>query len=105
MSFLNFADLEKKSIEREKRKKKLKRALVEEGIIAPGEYKIESNVPIYRKYGQMAKTRYIIKNMKSGDSLLVLTKNLARAFQISAPEQGRFATYKKEGEGYRVWLF
>ena len=102
MSFLNFADLEKKSIEREKRKKKLKRALVEEGIIAPGEYKIESNVPIY---GQMTKTRYIIKNMKSGDSLLVLTKNLARAFQISAPEQGRFATYKKEGEGYRVWLF
>jgi hypothetical protein len=102
MSYLEIGDLEKKSIEREKRKSKLKRALIEEGIIAPEKYKIESNVPLY---GQMNKARYIIKNMKSGDSLLVLTKNLARCFQISAPEQNRFATYKKEGGAYRVWLF
>ena len=88
---------------REKRKRKLREALIKEGEIEPEKYKIDKGVPLsgYRTL----KCRKLINRIDKGDSVLLLTDIMAKAVCCAAKEMGRYAIYKIEGEGYRVWLF
>jgi len=77
--------------------------LIQEGIIQPSEYKIEQHVPVYGHKAELAKG--ILFRMNPGDSLLVLTVGMAQTMVREAKKDNKFATYKREGEAYRVWLF
>ena len=84
-------------------KQKIQEALDKEKKLDAEDYKVESNKPIYGH--RTATARNIIKKMKSGDSVLVLTRAMATTIVRVLAEEGKnMGTFKKEGEGYRVWL-
>jgi hypothetical protein len=83
-------------------KEKLKEALLEEQDKLPEDYEINKRVPIYGHKTSVA--RKLLDRMESGDSVTVLSLGMAQTMVREAETRERFATYKKEGESYRVWL-
>ena len=69
----------------------------------PEDFEITKEEPVKSKRTDVA--RGIINRLDKGESVLVSTYIMANTMQRCAGQLGRYATYKQEGECYRVWLF
>jgi len=97
------AELRKRAEAREERKEKLKELLEEERQTHPDEYKIDKSVPLGSKRVDVA--RKIISRMSTGDSVLVMTPQMAQMMCKEILKIDKIGSYKEEKDGYRVWLF